>query len=219
MAHSNPYMTVSERIQRVIAAVDLAEVPREDIDAFLGAIQPEPLSEETARRIYQQASRASGPDRDGKPAQGRNGARTSAQVRNYRLTCEQLEDRLPPSAFLFSLGSRSFDSIRDSATALPTPAPIEAERAVAAPMVHMCAGEMPAVYGGEYGLAAATEPHTALSVECCSSVFARSDYQLGAGFDGPGAPGPDLQDVLAWNLLSSGTAAPGVEAYSLQMAT
>jgi hypothetical protein len=211
MGYQDTYRVLAEKIKRVMAAVDLAEVSRDEIDSFLDAVEVEPFEEEMVRRILGKA--AIHLRRPGKYSAETKG---SARLTKCRPSCEQLEDRLPPSAFSFALSVRSLEVVRSWAYE-GQPENV-AERASPSP-IEIQAGEIAIVPGGEYGLAAATEPHAGLSAETFSSVFARSDYQLGPGFHGPGTPAEDLQEVLAWNLLSS-HAGPGIaEAYAVAMAS
>jgi hypothetical protein len=55
--------------------------------------------------------------------------------------------------------------------------------------------------------------HLSLTTETLSSVFASRDYQMDSG-----AAGEEIQNVLAWNLLSTQSAAPDADMAELQLA-
>jgi len=93
-----------ERIARVRLAVDLAAVSAEDIDAFLGHLEVEPFTDAQVERIFGRIA-LDGPARDGpaRPSSAERSGRfpvrrsTRATSQGYRLSCEELENRLPPS--------------------------------------------------------------------------------------------------------------------------
>jgi hypothetical protein len=111
MAEYKGQGAVAETIARVIYTKDLTELAPEDLDVFLNALQAEPFTEEQMRRILGRLAL------DQHQAGGRDGSRTTsvsgragtrrvarAKVQGYRLVCEELENRLPPSVYGASFG-------------------------------------------------------------------------------------------------------------------
>jgi len=95
-----------ERIARVRFAVDLADVASADIDAFLDHLEVEPFSDEQVERILGRIGLESpacsrpADDGPGKRSDFFSGRRTGrSKSPCYRLSCEELENRLPPSVY------------------------------------------------------------------------------------------------------------------------
>jgi len=105
-----------ERIARVMFAPDLAAIAPGDIDAFLNSLEAEPFTEEQVERILGRiglgGSPGGGParpaaaERPGRFANRRPGRQKS---QGYRLSCEELENRLPPSVYGAALAGPGLD--------------------------------------------------------------------------------------------------------------
>jgi hypothetical protein len=101
---------LAARIARVTYAADLSEVASQDIDAFLDALEVDPFTDEQLDRILGRiglsAPVGGSPVRpEAGERRGRfPGRRTARSPSGYRLSCEELENRLPPSVYGAALG-------------------------------------------------------------------------------------------------------------------
>jgi hypothetical protein len=207
---------LAEKIARVLVSVDLTDVSTEDIDAFLDAVDVEPFSDEKVQRILGKASlgRLRGAARERRGGRNGNaaGPTASAGRRRFRLDCEQLERRMAPSLFASPWGARDLDGF----SCPPSDWTVQSVRL----RVDTAVGEMtgpgrrgPDSPWGDGSPFEDGELQRSVSAEMLNSVFASRDYQADAG-----AAGEDFQTVLAWNLLSSQSAAPDAEFAELQLA-
>jgi hypothetical protein len=114
----------AEASARVVAAQDLAEVSADDIDAFLDSLDPQPFSEEQVQRLLGRLVlgdvSTSRPPASQRPAGARFESKRTARAgaRAYRLACEELENRLPPSVYGAALGASALD-LRPTVATMP----------------------------------------------------------------------------------------------------
>jgi hypothetical protein len=225
MVNSKADNVLVEKITRVLVSIDLTDVTPTDIDAFLDAVDAEPFTEEKVRRLLGKSplGRLRGAENHGPeptPGRGRNGRTRDAATRGscrriYRLSCEQLEGRITPSMVVSPWGGRGLESF----TSPPTDWTGEAVRLRVDQSLDLGQAEAPAgdAHWGEDFLLEVTEIRLALSATTLNSVFAGRDYQADSAIDGAVPSGEGVQDVLAWNLLST-QAVPGPEMAELQLA-
>jgi hypothetical protein len=101
MAENERNEVFAETIARVIAAEDLATLTPGDIDFFLSTLAVEPFTEEQVQRILGRLDlgevAGAGPARPLANPRPRERRVPRSRAVGYRLSCEELETRLPPS--------------------------------------------------------------------------------------------------------------------------
>jgi hypothetical protein len=111
MVENDMDAVLAERVARVMFTADLSDLAAVDIDAFLDTLEVEPFSDEQVSRILGRLGlngpSAADPVRPRSESPRRQPARRLGGNRNvgYRLSCEELENRLPPS----TLGAASLE--------------------------------------------------------------------------------------------------------------
>jgi hypothetical protein len=110
MIEYEPNNVLAETIARVVAADDLADVFPEDIDTFLDTLECEPFTDAQVQRICGRLTLGtlpgSSPTRPlanprplDRTERGIDRRARRARGTGYRLACEELETRLPPSVY------------------------------------------------------------------------------------------------------------------------
>jgi hypothetical protein len=197
---------VADRINRVITAVDLAEVTPADIDAFLESLGWEPFPEEKIRRILDHSgvqARSGSKANPEAPSPGRKRTCRGGQS-TCRLICEELDGRILPSQLGGSWAGRVMDAYQMTAS----------DSSVLGVVIWEDKGLL-AVRGFS---PSAAEPPAGVPVETLNSLFASSDYQVGGGFDGFG-PGEGMSTTLPWNFLAASAGSGHAEGGSLLLAS
>jgi hypothetical protein len=94
---------LADKVARVVFTADLSELASADIDTFLDTLEVEPFTDQQIARILGRLGlngpAATNPARCSAEAPQRLPSRRLPSSRNvgYRLSCEELENRLPPS--------------------------------------------------------------------------------------------------------------------------
>jgi hypothetical protein len=170
----------AEAMARVIAAQDLSEVATDDIDAFLDSLEPQPFSEEQVQRLLGRlvlvtgaASRAPASVVPARPRfESKRTARTGCRA--YRLICEELENRLPPSVYGAAVGAPALD-LRANVTAIPLGETVRLWQGRPAIEVH-CDAWGDQGWGRGFALRNSA-PNNAVTTTAVNGVFASDDYQ------------------------------------------
>jgi hypothetical protein len=197
--------SLAAQIDRVIGAVNLAEVSAADIDAFLGALTCDPFPPEKIRRILEGAGvpAAIGPEmKAAEPGAGQGPANRplrAARKSTYRLACEELDCRNLPSQLGLGLMSRMMEiPVLSSSGGFP---PGALTRAEAARVVNWDSGQ--AATATEVRLGIFTPALAEVAGDTLNSLFAGPDFHPGLVGHGDSIVEEVVVSPAPWDLFDS----------------
>jgi hypothetical protein len=219
MIEYEPNNVLAETIARVVAVDDLADLLPEDIDVFLSSLEWEPFNDEQVQRICGRfmlsppspsipARPLANPRPVDRTERGvdRRAQRTKAS--GYRLACEELENRLPPSVYSMAAGEPTLE-LSVTSPAEPPGQSVrlwQDSRVVQIQAAAESWDEAPGAWRASAG-------HTAAAL---SDVFAGGAYRLET--DASGIPGDDSPPSAPWESVFSDMECPCEASCGLQLA-
>ena len=213
---------LAETIARVLAAEDLAALAPGDLDLFLGTLAAEPFTEEQVQRILGRLdlgeAAVAGPARplaNPRPSE-RRAARSRAA--GYRLACEELETRLPPSVCGAAFEGPGLEAVLVLAT-VPLGETVQlwlGEQVVEVNDGLETAATRPAPWWRRGGRGQDADGEGSVTATALNGVFASDDYPDSGAAAGFAAA--EVQDRLPWESLFSDGDCLSMTAGELQLA-
>jgi hypothetical protein len=193
---------LADRIARVLVALDLRDVPAEDIDAFLDSLAWEPFSHDKVKRILRKAriepvakhDETSG-NHEGQQNVERKASASTSKRTSCRLTFEQLDWRILPSQMTSPFGGRVVDAWE--------PSPPDYCAVVTTGLWHDRATVVVTEGAKEWGEGAdsvqSTDTIPFLPVETLNCFFAGRVYAFGTDAGGQAFSGDEFTTGEGWD--------------------